>query len=986
MQNESNKHSFTCKQCLKHIEVLGSLQPQFCPYCGVSSPYDEEIKDPSSPIIIRNRYRVIDNIGTGGMGEVLLVYDQLCERRIALKKIRSDLIEHTNVRNRFLKEAHITCQLTHPAIIPIYTIHGESKTTYYTMPFVEGDTLKQIIRKVKTHPKKGQEHNHTGASIPALMRIFITVCQAIAYAHSKGIIHRDLKLENIIVGKYGEVFILDWGLAKFIHTTDEKDENFEPLTGAKHAEITKLGKIVGTIAYMSPETALGKPSNFQTDIYSLGIILYQMLALRHPYKRGKTISEFQKTVTHEKWIDPITAAPYREIPRILSRIAKKCLSVDLKERYSSVDELIHDLENYLEGRSEWFFITQLDIHKKDDWEFQENVLLAEHMALTLITEQTEWVSLMISKTSFSGNTKIETDVCIRDKGHGLGFLLSIPETGERAYINEGYCLWLGSDNNRTTKLLRSNVEVMHASDIFLKRNQWYRIRVEKIEQSIHLYIDDTLQLSYIAHTPLIGTHVGMLSRDADFEIEPLNVYVGSLNIMVNCLAVPDAFLAHRDFSKALSEYRRIAYSFPDRSEGREAIFRGGLTLIEQAKTSSQKEKSLDLAREEFEKLHKTPGAPLEYLGKALVYQALNDEEEEIKCFDLAYRRYPHHPLLPILQEQIISRIHEVSRYHRIAAYNFILLAIRHLPLNDIDTHTRRLFNSLQKHWEYLPFIEEEKAKDKALYNLNFSIQMAFWLAKPYILSEIIDDLSRYHPFAEVELGNAFFSIIELGSWKFAKEKIETLKNEQESHSKWVYLENAIACHEEPLNNVLDRFSINEQFDFNQWRTLWYCFNYALDTNQTNLIHTYGEKYSQQELPYELQLYTNIQRIWAYLLDKNWNAAGKILSSYPLEVINKESFPLHYVYHCWLLGTEASQKSPSQFAQLLNIPYPRSWSLASHYIVGNITMESPWFKSAFLWEKRQLYRQLILYYTCVGDNKKTLEIKQLIKHEFVIVDS
>ena len=159
------------------------------------------------------------------MGEVYSVFDLFCGRRIALKKIRSDLINHMQVKRRFLKEARITCQLMHPAIIPIYSIQDSGPAAFYTMPFVEGETLKQIIRKTRQQEKKGEEPDHIGGSIPALMRIFITICQAVAYAHAKGVIHRDLKPENIIIGKYGEVLILDWGLAKFIHSPSLREED-----------------------------------------------------------------------------------------------------------------------------------------------------------------------------------------------------------------------------------------------------------------------------------------------------------------------------------------------------------------------------------------------------------------------------------------------------------------------------------------------------------------------------------------------------------------------------------------------------------------------------------------------------------------------------------------------------------------------------------------------------------------------------------------
>jgi len=752
MPTEQNPLLISCPHCYQSFRLTTHETARFCPICG--KPFDStllaqpKLKAPLSNHLLSNRYQLIESIGKGGMGEVYLAFDMACGRRIALKKIRSDLLDHPQIRHRFLKEAHITCQLTHPAIIPIYSIQAAQLSAYYTMPFVEGETLKQVIRKTSLQEKKGEKLDHIGGSIPALMRIFITICQAVAYAHAKGVLHRDLKPENIIIGTYGEVLILDWGLAKYINPIPHSEEE-KPLSPSipqpQNAAMTRLGKVVGTVAYMAPERALGQPATIQTDIYALGVILYQLLSLKSPFKRG-TLREFRKNIAKEEWIDPVLAAPYRDVPRMLARMTKKCLNHDPQERYDSVDQLIYDLENYIEGRSEWFHFAELHVKNKIDWEFQEHVLIAEHLAITRSAEESEWVNLMISRQSFTGNIRIETSVRLGELGYGIGILLSVPETSERKTITDGYCLWLGSDQHRSTKLSRSNVEVMQAPDIFLKKGQWIRIRVEKIEKTIHLYLDDVLQFSYIAHLPIIGTHVGLLSRDVDFEIEPLQIYVGSLNLTINCLAVPDAFLAHRDFDQALSEYRRIAYSFADRAEGREAIFRAGLTFIEQAKGANDKDILLDLALQEFEKLHATPGGPLEYLGKALVYQTVNENEEEIKCFDIAYRRYPKHPLLPVLQEQILSRMHEVSRQNRIATYRFILLSVHHLPSSGIDTHTRRLFASLQKYWEPLPFIEEQSPKIASPYYMcRFAISLAFWLAKPYVLSEIIDDLIAKPP-------------------------------------------------------------------------------------------------------------------------------------------------------------------------------------------------------------------------------------------------
>lgn len=995
MTKKKTPFSLTCPHCRKSFQLASLESVSFCPFCGQTLDGSGNTQPKLAPPdanenLLFNRYQLLESIGKGGMGEVVLAYDTICGRRIALKKIRPDLLDHPQIRHRFLKEAHITCQLTHPAIIPIYSIQS-AQLAYYTMPFVEGETLKQIIRKTRQQEKKGEKLDHIGGSIPALMRIFITICQAVAYAHSRGVLHRDLKPENIIIGKYGEVLILDWGLAKYIHSpqSDEEELPAQPeIPLPQNAEITRIGKVVGTVAYMAPERAKGQAATIQTDIYALGVILYQLLTLKNPFKRG-TLDEFRKSMAKEEWVDPVLAAPYRDVPRILAQTTEKCLNLNLQERFESVDQLIHELENYLEGRSEWFKVAELHIKKKEDWEFQEHVLIAEHIAITRTTEEAKWVNLMISRQSFASNVRIETTVRLGASGHGIGILLSIPEASERNYLTDGYCLWLGSDQDRSTKLLRSDVEMMQAPDIYLKRDQWTRIRIDKIDKSIHLYIEDVLQFSYIAHMPLFGTHIGLLSRDVDFEIEPLNIFVGSLNLTINCLAIPDAFLAHRDFAQALSEYRRIAYSFPDRAEGREATFRAGLTLIEQAKWESDKNSFLDQALKEFEKLHGTPGGPLEYLGKALVYQILNENEEEIKCFEIAYRRYPKHPLLLMLQEHILSRMHEVSRQQRIATYRFILLTVHHLPLSAIDTHTRRLFNSLQKHWEPLPFIEEQSSKIVNAHVMRrFAIPLAFWLAKPYILEEIIQDLLMIDPLQPIEIANALVCMIELGAWDYAQHMINEIMTFPISLSEisWEDIEIMIACHHQPLDVLFSKIFNSPYFklDFSKMRMMLYLLDQALDQHQTPLVHTAMQALEHCEMSFEARLRFNQRRIWALLLEKNWSQASEVIYAYPVEVLNKESTPLHFLYGCWLQGTEGKEMALIHFTGILQVSYPRSWTLGSHELIGDL-LQSGWADKAFFWEKRQLYRQLSLYYHCAGNEQLSQDFFKLYQQHYLHVE-
>src|SRR6185295_11325247 len=243
--------------------------------------------------------------------------------------------------------------------------------------------------------------------------------------------------------------------------------------------------------------------------------------------------------------------------------------------------------------------------------FQENILICDHPAITQSIDSSDWVLLMISKEAFPPeNTRVEAEIKLGPKGHGLGFLFSHPEAVERAHINEGYCLWISSEHEKSkkTKLLRSSISVVEAPDIQLKCEEWQKVRIEKIDEHIYFYFNDILQFSYVGHVPVIGSHIGLLAKDADFEIRNFSVSIGSQRLIVGCLAVPDAFLANKDYERALSEYRRIGTAFPGRQEGRDALFKAGITLLEEAKATHKKD-LFDAAYREFEKLSNTPGAP-----------------------------------------------------------------------------------------------------------------------------------------------------------------------------------------------------------------------------------------------------------------------------------------------------------------------------------------------------------------------------------------
>lgn len=921
-------------------------------------------------------YEVIRPIARGGMGEVLLAFDPHAERTIALKQIREDLRESPVFKNRFLREAKLTAQLTHPGIISIFTIHEEPDLIYYTMPYVEGKTLKEILRS---------EEN---VSIPSLLPIFKSICQTVAYAHSKGIIHRDLKPENFLVGNFGEVIILDWGLAQ-IHGEISKEVDEEIVVKEENPDLTHPGKLVGTIAYMAPERAKGLHASVSTDIYALGVILYQILTLRFPFTRH-SLKEFRKNAVLEKLINPEEKAPYRDVPFRLSAIAKKCLAFRAEDRYQTMEELLFDLLNHMEGRAEWFEMARLDIHKKSDWEFQENLLVSKNMAVTRNIESAEWISLMISSGSFPGNMRLETKVKMGKTGGGIGFLLSIPGVMIRENPLDGYCLWLATEEEGLSQLYRNSVVVMQMPDLFLKREKWHGVAIEKVGHNIHFTIDGVLNHRYISHLPLAGTHVGLLSRDADFEIEDVVISIGSQNLQVSCLSIPDAFLASKDYKRALTEYRRIGYSFPGHAEGREALFRAGITLMNQAKNTKTEKRAKTLysqAIEEFSKLHNTPGAPLEYLGKALVYQHLNEKEEEIKCLELALRRYHKHPLSTLIKEQIVYRMHECAQYDRKSAYQLILIVLRHLPLIAEAPDLKRLLNHLSRHWEPLPFFEiplENKAFDTHL-----AIELSFWLAQPLTLLEIFEDLLKKESLDPTLLGNLLFALFEMGSKEIAKKVIQQFKEtaaffDKENQDVLSLLDPLLIGEEISLEKGFEAFFSLQRKDMGvrELRTLLFLIDRALLQKKYALIDESALKIASYPLSKADRILLDGYLIWKALEGGQLKEAEALFETYSLELLNQESTLLYTLYGCYLYLTEGEELAQIHFAGVIDTPFPRSWALLGHELTNLILHAPAWFSQSFLWERRQLYRQLTLYAHITGNASQEETFRSLEKEQYI----
>ena len=302
---------------------------------------------------LEGRFALVSRLGQGGMGEVFAARDGMLNREVAVKVLSS---EADVGLARFVREAQVTAQLSHPNVIPVYGLEETDQgSPALTMKLIRGITFAEYIKQCSS-VLGSLDYDHERHGQSGRIEHFLRVCDAISYSHSRGVIHRDLKPDNLMIGAYGEVYVMDWGIARLLDEPDVEAEgrSFEANLGLADISTineemkTQVGAMMGTPKYMSPEQAVGKDVGPKSDQFSLGMVLFEMLTFTAPREIQNMSDLLDKVPTGAR--DSFSKAKQNEVVSLaLQAIVNRATSKDPLDRYPSVQEFSDDLRRYVHG-------------------------------------------------------------------------------------------------------------------------------------------------------------------------------------------------------------------------------------------------------------------------------------------------------------------------------------------------------------------------------------------------------------------------------------------------------------------------------------------------------------------------------------------------------------------------------------------------------------------------------------------------------------
>ncbi len=545
-----------------------------------------------------HKYDVGRLVATGGMGVVYEAKDIYCQRTVAVKVLLSDDKNQEENHRRFIKEARITSRLEHPNIIPVHELgKDDSGNVFYSMKFVHGMTLGDILNKIR----QGVPEMIDQYPLARLLTIYQKVCDAVAFAHAHDVLHRDLKPGNIMIGDYGEVLVLDWGLARALSSKEspvEPVKNLEEPPAGEQILPRKLdtlrldtegtglqtirGTVLGTPGFMAPEQ-LRKEGllDARTDIFAMGAILYSILTLTSPV-REREVPEILKRILGGEILPPAAYnkhdtpgrpagfphLPGGKIPEVLSDMVMKCMHPDPEERYQTIREVQEDLEAYQNGQI-WHLVV--------DDDFSQNPAALEHWeALGCIAEIVDGelrisggeLQLLLLKREISGDVRIEFDC--RIEGAYLndiaGLFSGVRGATEWETSTSGYAIKFGAYTNTLNVVTRCDRRIWSQPAAPLVAGATYHLRMERHGARLRMVVNNQEICSVTDPEPLTGSNrtvAGLLGWIADKRIRRIRVYVLGSPWKSDILETAERHLQRGHLNTAMDLFEDVLQSLPD---------------------------------------------------------------------------------------------------------------------------------------------------------------------------------------------------------------------------------------------------------------------------------------------------------------------------------------------------------------------------------------------------------------------------------------
>lgn len=430
---------------------------------------------------INDRYQIIKTIGEGGMANVYLAYDTILDRNVALKVLRGDLANDEKFVRRFQREALSASSLSHPNIVEMYDVGEDDGQYYIVMEYVEGKTLKQLIKK------------RGALTVSEVVDIMLQLTDGLAHAHESYIIHRDIKPQNILIMENGLVKITDFGIAMAMNA----------------AQLTQTNSVMGSVHYLPPEQANGKGATVKSDIYSLGILMYELLTGTIPFK-GENAVEIALKQMKEPLPDVTIENP--DIPQSIENILLRATAKNPKNRYKNVKEMYDDLK------------TSLDESRKNEkrivYQYPENDL-----DQTLVMEKVEEAKKQDDKSKEVA-VKIEDNETKTEKKKNKVAIIIASIIAGLLIIGAGAILIVSNINNKEVKIPDvSDLTIVEAEEELKKIGLEVALETEKIE-SDDIEVGKVVKTSpAIGRTVKKGTKITLYESTGQEDIE-LEDYVG----------------------------------------------------------------------------------------------------------------------------------------------------------------------------------------------------------------------------------------------------------------------------------------------------------------------------------------------------------------------------------------------------------------------------------------------------------------------------